>query len=174
MENLLEQNRKWAAEKLAADPDYFSRHAKGQKPKYLWLGCSDSRVPPEKILGLEIGEIFVHRNIANLVQADDNSVQSVLQYAIEALKVEHIVVCGHYGCGGVAAACDCSGTIQKWLAPVRTLYESHPNASQQELVELNVKQQVENIAQSPIYQNAKTELHAWVYDIETGLLKCLR
>lgn len=167
---LLENNRRWAEKR---DPSLFKREAEGQSPKYLWIGCSDSRVPPNEILGLEPGEIFVHRNIANLAPPSDLNVQSVLQVAIEFLKIDHIIVCGHYGCSGVQTATKEAnhGVIDEWLAPVRSLY-NQDKSDLKNLVERNVLLQVSHIKQSPFVQKSTT-VHAWVYDISTGLIKNL-
>lgn len=189
LKHLFENNKRWAEQKLKSDPTIFKRLSEKQTPKYLWIGCSDSRVPASELIGLQPGELFVHRNIANLFpQADLNS-HSVLQFAIEALQIEHIIVCGHYGCGGVEAAIGnkADGIIDQWLHPVHKIcaHEKEnlaaidsPSKQSQYIVELNAKQQVKNICQTPIVQNTwasgkKLCLHAWVYDIATGLIKDL-
>lgn len=187
-DKLLENNRNWVKEKMDEDPDFFIRHAEGQNPTYLWIGCSDSRVHPGEITKTEKGEIFVHRNVANLVVHTDLNLLSVLQYAVEALKVKHIIVCGHYGCGGVLAAMGKKdmGLVNKWLRNIKEVYYRHKtelNALEdfkeraKRLVELNVVEQVHNLAKTSFVQNALIEnqikVHAWVYDMESGLIKDL-
>lgn len=184
---LLLGNKAWVAEKLAISPDYFERTATTQTPTYLWIGCSDSRVPAEDVTGTEPGELFVHRNIANLVIHTDFNMLSVLQYAVEVLEVKHIIVCGHYGCGGVRTAVTnrSLGLINKWLRSIKDVYRIHrrdlETISDQgqrldKLVEYNVAEQVQNLAETSIVQYAwekhqRPNLHGWVYDMKTGRLK---
>lgn len=185
-ERLLLENKAWAAERLADDPEFFSRLANVQTPEYLWIGCSDSRVPPDQITGTKPGEIFIHRNIANMVVHTDLNLLSVLHYAVEVLKVRHIIVCGHYGCGGVKAAMtqQSLGIINKWLRNIKDVYRFHKdeiNAIQDEqtklnkLIELNVKEQVMNLAKTSIVQKAwkdrdGPDIHGWVYGLEDGII----
>ncbi len=162
---LLRANEQWVAKKLAQDKDFFTKSALGQSPKFLWIGCSDSRVPPDEITQTEPGELFVHRNIANLVVTDDINLLSVLQYAVEVLKVEDIIVCGHYGCGGVHAAMAGAkmGLIDQWLAHIKEAYqyyawelEPYPmeEAKARKLVELNVLEQINNLGKTSVIQQA--------------------
>ncbi|RFP65990.1 carbonic anhydrase [Hymenobacter lapidiphilus] len=190
METILANNRRWVAERRAADPEFFSRLANGQKPKYLFIGCSDSRVSASAITGTSPGEMFVHRNIANLVVPTDFNLLSVVQYAVEVLKVQVIVVCGHYGCGGVAAAAGDKqyGLIDGWLTGIRDVIRLHETeflgiddeeTRLRRLVELNVIEQVRNLTKTSIIQNAlrgpnPPKLHGLVYDIKEGLLKDLQ
>jgi carbonic anhydrase len=182
-ERLIKGNEKWIQEKLDLDPDFFKKLAKGQTPEFLWIGCSDSRVPANEITGTESGEIFVHRNIANQVVHSDTNMLSVLQYAVEYLHVKHIIVCGHYGCGGVKAAMDTKyvGLIGRWLAYIKDIYQnniktldaiSDPEAKEKRMVELNVIEQVHNLAKTSIVQkawkNRELEIHGWVYSLEDG------
>jgi carbonic anhydrase len=185
-EKLLLQNKAWAAENTANDPTYFKRSAHIQTPEFLWIGCSDSRVPANDVTGTEPGEIFVHRNIANLVVHTDLNLLSVLQYAVEVLKVQHIIVCGHYGCGGIKAAMTNKelGLINKWLRNIKDIYRFHREELDaiedyekraDRLVELNVVDQVMNLAKTSIVQHAwkkenRPTLHGWVYDMHSGLL----
>ena len=185
--HLAANNRRWAEAIKAQDPDFFERLSHQQAPKYLWIGCADSRVPANQITGLDPGEVFVHRNIANLVVHTDLNLLSVLQYAVEYLKVKHVIVCGHYGCGGVAAAYDNKsfGLIDNWLRNIKDTYHRHqteveaqPNreARIDRLCELNVTAQVSRVAQTPIVQNAwqrgqSLSVHGWIYSIKDGLLK---
>ncbi len=189
IETILENNRQWVDKQRAADPDFFSRLAKGQQPKYLFIGCSDSRVPASDITGTGPGEMFVHRNIANMVVPTDYNLLSVLQYAVEVLKVQDVIVCGHYGCGGVAAAAGDKqyGLIDGWLTNIRDVIRTHEaeikavgdeEARMRRLVELNVIEQVRNLGKTNIIQNAlkgdtPPRLHGLVYDIKEGLLKDL-
>jgi len=183
---LLDNNSKFVAEHLAKDPNFFINSAKGQEPKVLWIGCSDSRVPPNEITKTDPGEIFVHRNIANLVIQTDMNVLSVLQYAVDVLKVDHVIVCGHYGCGGVKAAMGSHqyGLIDNWLRQIKDtqnyywmqLKELEETDRFNRLVELSVIDQVYNLGKTNIIQNAwehnqKPMLHGWVYDIGTGFIK---
>jgi carbonic anhydrase len=189
LDGLFANNRAWAHQRVSQDPQYFSRLAHLQAPKYLWIGCSDSRVPANEIVGLEPGEVFVHRNVANLVVHSDLNCLSVLQYAIDVLDVEHVIVCGHYGCGGVQAALDNSrlGLIDNWLRHVQDVRKKHAStldalpdqaARLARLCELNVMEQVMNVCQTTIVQSAwdrgkKLEIHGWIYDLHDGLLKDL-
>ncbi|MSO74775.1 MAG: carbonate dehydratase [Alphaproteobacteria bacterium] len=188
MEHLLKRNVAWAAERKAADPDYFRRLSNLQAPEYLWIGCSDSRVPANVITGLQPGEVFVHRNVANLVNPGDLNCLSVLQFAIEVLRVKHIIVCGHYGCGGIRAATDGGrhGLVDYWINPIRDLAEAHSaelgrlgdTARQNRLCELSVATQVRRVAETPIVQDAwargqSLKIHGWVYDLNDGLLRDL-
>ena len=186
---LLERNVAWARERLAADPHYFSRLAAQQSPAYLWIGCSDSRVPANVITGLDPGEVFVHRNVANLIYTADINCMSVVQFAVETLKVRHIIVCGHYGCGGVTAAIDTEqlGLIDHWLEPIRELertngQELNALKSRTQMVdrlcELNVLHQVLNLSNSPILKRVwdagqKVSVHGWIYSVADGLLRDL-
>ena len=185
-ELLLIENKAWAAEKLEKDPEYFLRQAKDQSPEFFWIGCSDSRVPANEVTNTEPGEIFVHRNVANLVVNTDLNLLSVLQYAVEVLKVKHIIVCGHYGCGGVKAAMTQKsyGIINKWLRNIKDVYRFHRDeidGIQDEqkrfdrLTELNVKEQIHNLAKTSIVQKAWINrqgptLHGWVYRLDDGIL----
>jgi carbonic anhydrase len=185
-ERLLLENKAWAAEKIQDDPEYFSRLAHLQTPEFLWIGCSDSRVPANEITGTHPGEIFVHRNIANMVVHTDLNMLSVLQYAVEVLKVKHVIVCGHYGCGGVKAAMGnhSFGIINKWLRNIKDVYRFHREEMDgldeeekvNKLIELNVKEQVLNLAKTSIIQHSWKEnnyphLHGWVYGLNNGLIK---
>ncbi len=185
IQQLLDNYREWVQEKLAVDPDYFNRTADGQHPKILWIGCSDSRVPPDQLTKTNPGEIFVHRNIANLVVQTDMNLLSVLQYSVEVLKVEHVIVCGHYGCGGVRAALGTHqfGLIDNWLRQIKDTINFYwelvkdldETARENRIVELNVVEQVYNLGKTNIIRNAwqasgKPFLHGWVYDVKTGLV----
>ena len=187
-EKLLLENKAWAAEKVEDDPEFFKRLEHIQSPEYLWIGCSDSRVPANEITGTQPGEIFVHRNIANMVVHTDLNLLSVLQYAVEVLKVKHIIVCGHYGCGGVKAAMTnhSYGIINKWLRNIKDVYRFHRDSINQlpsendarlnRLIELNVQEQVINLAKTSIVQKAWKDsqhphLHGWVYGLNNGLIK---
>lgn len=186
---LFENNKKWVTEKLNLDPDYFKKMAKGQQPKYLFIGCSDSRVPANEITGTDPGEMFVHRNIANMVVHTDMNLMSVLQYAVQVLKVEHIIVCGHYGCGGVMAAMGNKslGLIDTWLRNIKDSYRKNrtyvdsaedENTKHRRLVDSNVKEQVFNLYMTSYVQNAikagqELQVHGWVYDLSDGLLNDL-
>jgi carbonic anhydrase len=190
MENfrrIIENNRQWAAAMTASDPEYFARHEPGQRPPFLYIGCSDSRVPAEVAMGVEAGELFVHRNVANLVLPSDLSAMSVLQYAVEVLDVKHIVVTGHYGCGGVKAAMSdqSHGLVDHWLGPIRNVVRwnrteldaiADPQARFDRLVELNVLEQIYHLSEAPPIQHAWAKgrrplLHGLVYDLHTGLLR---
>ena len=189
MQHILEGNRRWVATQLAEDPEYFQKLALGQKPRYLFIGCSDSRVPGSAITGTAPGEMFTHRNIANVVVNTDLNLLSVLQYAVEVLEVKIILVVGHYGCGGVAAAASNKqyGLIDNWLTNVRDVVRLHetellriadPKLRMRRLVELNVIEQVRNLAKTNIIQNAMRSenppiLHGLVYDLADGVLKDL-
>lgn len=188
LESFFERNRKWAAGVLERDPGFFSDLSNQQNPEYLWIGCSDSRVPANQIVNLPPGEVFVHRNIANVVVHSDLNCLSVIHYAVEILKVKHIIVCGHYGCGGIQAAmetCD-HGLIDNWLRHVRDVRRFNSAAlegldEEQQfdlLCELNVKEQVRNVCNTTIVQKAWREgaelyVHGWIYNISNGLLKDL-
>lgn len=184
---LLLSNKAWASERLAVDENYFENLSKDQNPLFLWIGCADSRVPAEEITHADPGEIFVHRNVANMVVHTDINLLSVLQYAVEVLKVKHIIVCGHYNCGGVRAAMTNTdyGLINKWLRNIKEVYEKHFEQltnieNEQErfnaLVELNVAEQIKNLAKTTIVQKAWANrsfphLHGWVFDIQHGEIK---
>lgn len=186
-EKLLLANKAWAEEQKVVDPDFFNRLAAQQAPEFLWIGCSDSRVPADKITGTDPGEIFVHRNISNLVVNSDINLLSVLQYAVEVLEVKHVIVCGHYGCGGVKAALSQQyyGIINHWLKNIKDTYELHKgevdaikdeNERVDRMVELNVMEQVMNLAKTDIIQRAwkyrkKPHLHGWVYGLNNGIIK---
>jgi carbonic anhydrase len=186
---LLDNNKKWVADQLSVDPTYFDKLAQSQHPEYLWIGCSDSRVPANQITGTQPGDVFVHRNIANMVIHSDMNMLSVLSYAVEVLKVKHIIVCGHYGCGGVMAAMENKqfGLIDNWLRHIKDVYRLHykeldsiqdKKQKSDRLVELNVIEQVQDLGKTSIVQNAwKREqplhLHGWVYDVKDGLIKDL-
>jgi carbonic anhydrase len=185
-QQLLEANAKWSRERVAADAGYFHRLVALQAPEFLWIGCSDSRVPANVITGVEPGEVFVHRNVANLVYPADLNCMTVLQFAVETLQVKHIIVCGHYGCGGVRAVLDGSqhGLAAHWLAPVHELYREHhaelarlPNdeARMDRVCELNVIAQVKSVCESPIVKNAgqgnnPPTVHGWIYRLSDGRL----
>ena len=185
-ERLLLENKAWAKEKLHDDPDYFKRLVDVQSPDFLWIGCSDSRVPANEITGTQPGEIFVHRNIANMVIHTDLNLLSVLQYAVEVLKVKHIIVCGHYGCGGVKAAMTNHnfGIINKWIRNIKDVHRFHreeidaikdEDAQINRMIELNVQEQVLNLAKTSIIQKSWKErqvpdLHGWVYDLHDGIV----
>ena len=183
---LLDNNRAWAADRVKHDPTFFSRLAGQQAPTFLWIGCSDSRVPANDIVGLDPGELFVHRNVANIVVHTDVNCLSVLQYAVDVLKVRHVIVCGHYGCGGIRAALDgtAHGLIDNWLQHVQDVRQTHQaellhladvEARIDRLAELNVMEQVRNIARTTIVQDAwrraqPIELHGWIYGLKDGLI----
>lgn len=187
---LIENNKTWVADQLKMDPAFFDKLSKGQSPEYLWIGCSDSRVPAESITGTEPGEMFVHRNIANMVVHSDMNLLSVLSYAVDVLKVKHIIVCGHYGCGGVMAAMKNQqfGLIDNWLRHIKDVYRYHHkelDAIEDEtlrarrFVEVNVQEQVHDLGKTSIVQNAwkrnqLLHLHGWVYDIHDGLINDLK
>lgn len=188
IQNIIENNINWANNIHESDPDFFQRLAQNQTPRFLWIGCSDSRVPAERLTGLEPGELFVHRNVANLVVHTDLNCLSVVQYAVEVLKVEHIIVCGHYNCGGIVAAVENQelGLIDNWLLNIRDLLYKHAsllgNIDQAKrldcLSELNVIEQVYNLGHSTILQSAwkagqKVSIHGWVYGLDDGKLNDL-
>ncbi len=187
-EILLQNNKEWAEGKKASDPDFFERLSHLQTPEFLWIGCSDSRVPANEITGTDPGEIFVHRNVANLVINTDVNVLSVLDYAVNHLKVRHIIVCGHYGCGGIKAAItnhDFKPVLNMWLRNIKDVYRIHRSeldliADEEKktnrLTELNVMEQVFNLAKTSIIQRAwkheqRPDLHGWVYGLQNGLIK---
>lgn len=188
-EKLLNENKKWAQQQIEVDPDFFNRLEALQNPEFLWIGCSDSRVPANEITGTRPGEIFVHRNIANLVVNGDVNLLSVLQYSVEIIKVKHIIVCGHYGCGGIRAAMtnQSFGVLNNWLRNIKDVYRLHQTeidalpdqeTKNERLTELNVQEQVINLAKSWIIQSAwKNEqrpfLHGWVYSLHNGILKSI-
>ena len=189
LKNLFDKNKDWAGAVKESDPDFFSKLSRQQNPEYLWIGCSDSRVPANEIVGMLPGEIFVHRNIANLVIHTDLNCLSVIQYAVEVLKIKHIIVCGHYGCGGIIAAMDNRdlGLIDNWLRNIKDIYRIHrervdllqdEEAKINLLCELNVIEQVENVCHTTIVQRAwksgqELTVHGWIYGIEDGILKDL-
>lgn len=188
IEQLLENNRRWASSTERERPGFFDKLARRQTPEFLWIGCSDSRVPANEIIGLLPGEVFVHRNVANLVIETDLNVLSVVQYAVDVLGVSDIIVCGHYGCGGVGAACSGSrhGLVDNWLRPLRTLASQHdeelgalaPESRADRLAELNVLQQTANLARTTVIEDAwrrgsSVTLHSWIYSLCNGLIKIL-
>lgn len=189
-QKLLQNNKKWAHDTLVQDPQFFENLAQAQNPEYLWIGCSDSRVPANEITGTKPGEIFVHRNIANMVVHTDMNLLSVLSYAVEILEVKHIIVCGHYGCGGVVAAMSNKqyGLIDNWLRHIKDVYRLYSkeleaitdlSARENRLVELNVIEQVLDLGKTSIVQNAwennkNLHLHGWVYDIHDGIINDLK
>ncbi|TLN19570.1 carbonate dehydratase [bacterium] len=188
LKSLFRNNREWIESITTRDPAFFQRLAKQQKPRFLWIGCSDSRVPANEIVGLEPGEMFVHRNVANVVSSSDMNCLSVLQYAISVLGVNHVIVTGHYGCGGVSAALEARqhGLIDNWLHPVRNIYSQYRaelDALAEEkridrLCELNVAEQVKNVCSTVYVQEAwarghELVVHGWIYDIRDGILKDL-
>lgn len=189
IDDLLTNNRAWAVGKQKTDPDYFRRLSRQQKPEYLWIGCSDSRVPANEIVGLQPGEVFVHRNVANLAIPTDINFLSVLSYAVNVLKISHIIVCGHHGCGGVrhALADARSGIIDHWLEPVREVYRIErrhidairdPDNQVNALCELNVQTQVVNVAKTTILRDAWARgqaitIHGWIYGLSNGLIRDL-
>ncbi|MFT5605536.1 MAG: carbonic anhydrase [Paracoccaceae bacterium] len=188
--NLLEYNRQWAARIKADDPGFFEKLSAQQTPEYLWIGCSDSRVPANQILGMMPGEIFVHRNIANVVIHTDLNCQSVIQYAVDVLKVKHVIVCGHYGCGGVVAAMGSAqlGLIDSWLRNIKDVYRRHQTELDalgdeperlNKLCEYNVLAQLENVCHTTTIQNAwargqELHVHGWIYSVRDGLIRDLR
>ena len=188
-EKLLLENKAWAAEQVTDDPEYFHRLAALQSPEFLWIGCSDSRVPANQITGTLPGEVFVHRNIANLVVEDDLNLLSVLHYAVTYLKVRHVIICGHYGCGGIKAAYseDSYGILDKWLVNIkavrdknREMLEQIPNEDERLdlLAELTVRQQVRNVINTTIIRDAwhhekRPVVHGWIYGLKDGLIKPL-
>jgi carbonic anhydrase len=186
---LFAHNRAWAAEQSRRDPDFFERLCAIQRPEYLWIGCADSRVPANTIVGLAPGEVFVHRNVANIVRPDDPNCLSVLQYAVDVLGISQIIVCGHYRCGGVQAAIGptTAQPLEGWLAPLRSLHETHageltpladPTARWNRLCELNVMAQVRTVVKLPTVRDAwqrgqRLVVHGWIYDLHDGLLRDL-
>lgn len=184
---LLENNKAWAAKQLEKDPEFFNELVKGQTPPVLWIGCADSRVPANEIIGAKSGEVFVHRNIANMVVHSDMNMLSVLDYAVNVLKVKHVIVCGHYGCGGVATAMTNKhvGLIDNWIRHIKDTYRFHKveldsihdyTTRLNRFIELNVQEQVYDLAKTSIIQNAwasgqEVHLHGWVYAIEDGLIR---
>ena len=190
IDDLLKRNVHWAATKARIDPEYFRRLSAQQAPDYLWIGCSDARVPANEVVSLDPGELFVHRNVANLAPPQDANFLSVLQFAVEVLKVKHVVVCGHYGCGGVRAALSGKrhGLIDHWLAPIRCLYEEDVEhfdrildfeARLNAVCEANVLAQVRAVAANPFVLDAwargqKLAIHGWIYSIKDGLIRDLQ
>ncbi len=187
-EKLLQENKAWANERLKDDPEYFTRLSHLQTPEFLWIGCSDSRVPANEITGTQPGEIFVHRNVANLVINTDVNLLSVLEYAVTHLQVKHVIVCGHYGCGGIKAAItntDFKQVLNMWLRHVKDVYRLHREELDtitdtenrcNRLVELNVQEQLLNLAKTSIIQRAwkqekRPDLHGWVYGLQDGIIK---
>lgn len=189
LKNLFENNRNWAKKRTDSDPDFFNRLVHQQSPEYLWIGCADSRVPANEIVGLLPGELFVHRNVANLVVENDINCLSVIQFAVEALKVKHIIVCGHYGCGGVKTVLENKklGLIDNWLVNIHKVKEKYntdllkitdPALQLSKLCELNVIEQVKNVCNTEFVQSAwernqSLSVHGWIYDIKDGLLQDL-
>jgi carbonic anhydrase len=185
-EQVFENNRKWVERNTERDPDFFNRLATSQDPDFLFIGCADSRVPANEIMGLDPGDVFVHRNVANLVVSTDINAQSVIEYAVGQLDVQHIVVCGHYGCGGVAAAMQPAdlGLLNGWLREIRDVYRLYQeeldaiedtNARYRRLIELNIQEQCVNVIKTAIVQKKYLRtghpiVHGWVYDISNGLL----
>jgi carbonic anhydrase len=183
-ERIFENNKKWIAEKLSGDPDYFSTLASGQHPEFLYIGCSDSRVTAEDLMGVQPGEVFIHRNIANLVVSTDNNLNAVVQYAVAHLKVKYIIICGHYECGGIKAALNPSdmGQLNSWLQTLRDVYRLHQKELDgitddrqrfDRLVELNVREQCINIikidhVQRSWYKTGYPQIYGWVFDVRTG------
>jgi carbonic anhydrase len=189
LRHLLQNNREWADSISANDPDFFKTLAGQQNPQYLWIGCSDSRVPANQITGLAPGEVFVHRNVANIVAETDFNVLAVIQYAVDVLEVSNIIVCGHYGCGGVKAALENfrHGMIDNWLAGVRAISRAHrkeldglaPDAAVNRLCELNVLAQARHVARTTILEDAwergqEISIHSWIYGLDTGVITPLR
>ena len=185
LQNLLQKNREWAEGVHSNDPDFFTKLANQQRPEYLWIGCSDSRVPANQITGLAPGEVFVHRNVANIVVETDFNLLAVLQYAVDVLKVRHIIICGHYGCGGVIAALENfrHGMIDNWLSSIRALRRMHhaeldalpPEAAADRLCELNVLAQARHVAHTTIVQDAwergqEIHVHSWIYRLDNGII----
>lgn len=181
VDKLLKNNREWASRVKAENPNFFLKLGKQQSPKYLWIGCSDSRVPANQITGLLPGEVFVHRNISNQVVNTDMNLMCVLQYAIEILRVKHIIVCGHYGCGGIDAILNnrLSGLLEHWLENVKTRMPKKRSITSDRMCELNVITQVRNLANNTIVQKAWKQgrdlyIHGWIYSISNGLIKDMK
>ncbi len=190
VDTLLDNNRRWAADRVARDPAFFTRLANQQAPQFLWIGCADSRVPANEIVGLDPGELFVHRNVANVVVHTDLNCLSVLQFAVDVLRVKHVIVCGHYGCGGIHAAMEkqSHGLIDNWLRHVQDVERDYQDeiasiadagARENRLCELNVTEQVRNVARTTIVQDAwrngqNVQLHGWIYGLRDGLISDLR
>ena len=185
VEEILEKNKSWVASKLEQDKDFFTKMGKGQSPKVLYVGCSDSRVTAEELMGAEPGEVFVHRNIANMIISIDLNAMSVIEYAVDKLKVEHIIVCGHYGCGGIKAAMESEdlGLLNPWLRNIRDVYRIHKKelnqisdeeAKYKRLVELNVQEQCVNAIKTAsvqkAYRDRELKVYGWVFDIHSGEL----
>ncbi|MBL1275435.1 MAG: carbonate dehydratase [Ectothiorhodospiraceae bacterium] len=189
LKHLLDNNQKWADGETAEDPDYFQRLSTHQNPEYLWIGCADSRVPANEIIGLDPGEVFVHRNVGNIVVHTDMNCLSVLQYAVDILKVKHIIVCGHYGCGGVIAAMENTqhGLIDNWLRHIKDICQKNKaeidsvvdeHQKKARVCEINVREQVNNVCYTTIVQNAwlrgqTLTVHGWVYGLRDGLINDL-
>lgn len=189
LDALFDRNVAWAQQKTKADPDFFRRLAEQQRPRYLWIGCSDSRITANDVLGLDPGEVFVHRNIANVVHTSDMNTLTVLEFALEHLEIEHIIVCGHYGCGGIERVLtgERSALVDYWLQPIVMLHHTHrtvfdkisdPRARLDRLCEINVELQLRRVAMTPIVENTwrrgrPLHLHGWIYGIEDGLLRAL-
>ena len=188
LEHLLANNRTWAAARVAEDPEFFSRLVSQQTPEYLWIGCSDSRVPANQITGLDPGEVFVHRNVANVVVQTDFNLLSVLQFAVDVLKVKHVIVCGHYGCGGVKAALENQrhGIVDNWLRHIRNIARRRedelmslpPAEALDRLCEINVQSNAENVARTTIVEDAwqrgqPLEIHSWIYRLDTGRINVI-
>ncbi len=185
-QKILENNKRWVQEKLSLNPEYFKNLSKGQKPPLLWIGCSDSRVPANEIIGAQPGEVFVHRNIANMVVHSDMNMLSVLDYAVNVLEVQHIIVCGHYGCGGVKAAMghDSVGLIDNWLRHIKDVYRFHRSELDaiadetdrfNRFVEVNIREQVYDLAKTSIVQSSwkagrSLAVHGWVYGLNSGYI----
>ena len=190
IDELIEKNRLWAADITKNSPEFFSKLSEGQQPEYLWIGCADSRVPASQVIGVKPGEVFVHRNIANLIKKDDASCMSVIQYAVDVLKVKHIIVTGHYNCGGVAAAISgdkIPGKLGTWIEPIKTvhklnideLHAEDPKANLNRMCELNVLDQTSRLSTTETVTGAwargqSLQIHSWIYNLEDGKLKTLR
>ncbi len=188
IQELFDHNREWAAQMEQDDPGFFGRLANQQEPDFLWIGCSDSRVPANQITGLKPGQVFVHRNVANIVMQTDLNCMSVIDFAIRKLQVRHVIVCGHYGCAGVHAAMDDTavGAVSDWLSGIRDLWEQHRGdladldtaAAEARLCELNVQQQVKSLCRTTVMKEAWSrgqaiDVHGWIYGLEDGLLRVL-
>lgn len=186
IEKIFARNHAWSKERIAESPDYFQRLSNLQQPEYLWIGCSDSRVPANVIAGLEPGEVFVHRNVANLIHPSDMNMLSVVEFAVQQLSVKHIIICGHYGCGGIRAAVSAQsyGLIDHWLQPIRDVAEARFKCCEcgawreddlDRLCESSIREQVKRLARTPILQQAwktgaEVAIHGWVYGLKDGLL----